>query len=67
MNFQQSPNPRQRSNTIPRTPSTPELMNSTSEYKPRLLSEISTLMKSFGDSVSSQNRDAIILVGFFFY
>lgn len=60
MNFQQSP--RQRSNTIPRTPTTPDLFNTASEYKPRLLSEISILMRIYGDSVSSQNRDSIILV-----
>jgi len=61
MNFQQSPNARQRSNTIPRT-STPELYHSGSDYKPRLLTEIEMLMRSSGDSVSSQNRDSIILV-----
>lgn len=59
MNFQQ------RSNTTPRTPTTPDLFNSNSEYKPRkvnLLEEVSVLMKSFGDSLSSQNRDSIVLV-----
>lgn len=61
MNFQQSPNARQRSNTIPRT-STPELFHSGSDYKPKLSTEIQMLMKSFGDSVSSQNRDSVVLV-----
>lgn len=61
MNFQQSPNPRQRSNTTPRTPTTPDIFHST-DYKPKLFDEVATLMKSFGDSVSSQNREAIILV-----
>lgn len=62
MNFQQSPNARQRSNTIPRTPTTPDLFHSPSEYKPLLQNEVSILMRSFGDSVTSQHRDSIILV-----
>ena len=58
MNFQQSPNPRQRANTAPKTP-TPDMFN---EYKPRLSEEISVLMKANGDSVNTQSRDSINLV-----
>lgn len=62
MNFQQSPNPRQRSNTTPRTPTTPDIFHS-NDYKPKLFDEVAILMKSFGDTISSsQNREAIILV-----
>lgn len=57
MNFQQSPNSRQRLNTTPKTPDT---FNST-EYRPKLFDEISIFMRAFGDS-PSQNRDAVILV-----
>lgn len=61
MNFQQSPNSRQRINTTPKTPTTPDIFNS-SDYKPRLFDEISILARAFGDSIASQNRDAIILM-----
>lgn len=40
MNFQQSPNARQRSNMTPKTPTTPDIFQS-NEYRPRLEAEIS--------------------------
>lgn len=61
MNFQQSPNSRQRINTTPKAPTTPDIFNS-SEYKPRLFDEISILARAFGDSITSQNRDAVVLM-----
>lgn len=57
MSFQ--PISRQRTNTASKTPTTPDMFHS-NEYKPKLHVEISILMKSFGDSVSSQNLDAVI-------
>ncbi|CRK99335.1 CLUMA_CG012589, isoform A [Clunio marinus] len=60
-NFQQSPNSRQRLSTTPRTPTTPEILHAM-DYKPRLYEEISIIMRAFGDSLSGQNRDSIILV-----
>lgn len=58
MNFQHSPTPRQRSNTAPKTPTTPDIHQQ--EY---LFSEISILLRANGDGfLDQQNRDAIILV-----
>lgn len=58
MNFQQSPNARQRScYATPKTPTTPD-----TEYKPRLCEEVAILMKSCGDAISGQSREAINLV-----
>lgn len=64
MNFQQSPNSRQRSSnsyTTPKTPTTPDIFHS-NDYKPRLFDEISILARGFGDSIVNQNRDAIVLI-----
>jgi transcription initiation protein SPT3 len=57
MNFQQSPNSRQRLNTNPKTP---DAFNS-NEYRPKLFDEISIFMRAFGDSFN-QNRESVILV-----
>lgn len=56
MNFQQSPNARQRScYATPKTPTTPDTV-------PRLCDEVAILMKASGDSITGQSRESINLV-----
>jgi transcription initiation protein SPT3 len=55
-----SPNPRQRSNTLYSGTKTPDIFHS-NEYKPRLFDEISILMKANGDGFV-QSKEAIILI-----
>lgn len=56
MNFQQSPNARQR--TYYATPKTPD----SNEFKPRLCEEVAILMRASGDCQNTQSKESINLV-----
>lgn len=55
MNFQQSPNSRQRLTATPKTPTTPDI------FHVSLFDEVSIMARACGDA-PNQNKDAILLI-----